>query len=86
MTRRTTTARRGLIGIAGAAAIGLALLQPSTGSADGPVKSGSLNGGSASPPPTPAPKLATQAPIPVGTCDWFLINGHWVCLEIETLP
>ena len=92
MTSQTTTnARRGLIGIAGAAAIGLALLQPSTSSADddvksGQVTSGSLNGASASPTVTPAPKLAAQAPIPGSTCTWVKVNGHWVCLIIETLP
>jgi len=80
MTSRTTTnTRRGLVGIAGAAAIGLALLQPSTGSADSHVNSGSLNGGTASPTPTPAPKLTTpdseQCGQAQGAC-FFLRNSN----------
>ena len=70
----TTKTRRGLLGIASAVAIGLALLQPSTGSADGAV----TTSGTVTPTPTPAPKLTTpdaQHCVQGGGC-FFLRNSN----------
>jgi hypothetical protein len=72
-----------------APAIGLALLRPSTSSADSHVNSGSFNGGSAGrkrQPPHPAPRPTTQAAKTRRHMRLGESRRVLVCVDLETLP